>query len=229
MACVSARLGPSCSRRTISSSRSPTPMPCSAETSNSGSKPELVELHRRLARFAHVYLVDHGEDRRFPIARSCATISRSPGTRPCWPSRTSTSRSACVIACLPFLDDELMQRIFGRAEHAARVEQRKSVPRHVTACSITSRVVPGTGVTIARRVDVIRLNSVDLPTLGRPTSTTSGARASATMYGDCRRRDRRHLATNCRQITWTQVVDNRRYGHRRLARFDTVSDSLYDT
>ena len=31
-------------------------------------------------------------------------------------------------------------------------------------------------VTIARRVAVIRLNSVDLPTLGRPTSTTSGAR-----------------------------------------------------
>src|SRR6185503_1844946 len=36
------------------------------------------------------------------------------------------------------------------------------------------RVVPAIGVTIARRVPVIRLKSVDLPTLGRPTRTTEG-------------------------------------------------------
>jgi hypothetical protein len=31
------------------------------------------------------------------------------------------------------------------------------------------------GVTMARREPVMRLKSVDLPTLGRPTSTTAGA------------------------------------------------------
>ena len=41
---------------------------------------------------------------------------------------------------------------------------------------MTSRVVPAIGVTIARRVPVMRLKSVDLPTLGRPTSTTDGGR-----------------------------------------------------
>ena len=51
-----------------------------------------------------------------------------------------------------------------------------SAPRHVAVWSMTSRVVPGTGVTMARRVRVIRLNSVDLPTLGRPINTTSGER-----------------------------------------------------
>ena len=35
-----------------------------------------------------------------------------------------------------------------------------------------SRVVPASGATIARRLPVIRLKSVDFPTFGRPTSTT---------------------------------------------------------
>jgi hypothetical protein len=34
------------------------------------------------------------------------------------------------------------------------------------------------GVTIARREPVTRLNNVDLPTFGRPTSTTVGAPAA---------------------------------------------------
>jgi hypothetical protein len=49
------------------------------------------------------------------------------------------------------------------------------VPCHSAGREFTSRVVPATGVTIARRVLVMRLKSVDLPTLGRPTSTTVGA------------------------------------------------------
>src|SRR5271167_2350737 len=38
-----------------------------------------------------------------------------------------------------------------------------------------SRVIPGSSVTMARRVPVRRLNSVDLPTLGRPTITSDGS------------------------------------------------------
>src|SRR5271155_4713875 len=38
-----------------------------------------------------------------------------------------------------------------------------------------SRVMPGSLVTIERRVPVRRLNSVDLPTLGRPTITIDGS------------------------------------------------------
>ena len=34
--------------------------------------------------------------------------------------------------------------------------------------------MPGSSVTIARRVPVKRLNNVDLPTLGRPTITSDG-------------------------------------------------------
>src|ERR1700733_15648402 len=38
-----------------------------------------------------------------------------------------------------------------------------------------SRVIPGSLVTIERRVPVRRLNSVDFPTLGRPTVTIDGS------------------------------------------------------
>src|SRR6266446_6068046 len=38
-----------------------------------------------------------------------------------------------------------------------------------------SRVIPGSLVTMARRVPVRRLKSVDLPTLGRPTITRDGS------------------------------------------------------
>src|ERR1700690_4338481 len=38
-----------------------------------------------------------------------------------------------------------------------------------------SRVIPGSSVTMARRVPVRRLNSVDLPTFGRPTITSDGS------------------------------------------------------
>src|SRR6266566_1747250 len=38
-----------------------------------------------------------------------------------------------------------------------------------------SRVIPGSLVTIERRVPVSRLKIVDLPTLGRPTITTDGS------------------------------------------------------
>src|SRR5256885_545564 len=41
-----------------------------------------------------------------------------------------------------------------------------------------SRVMPGSLVTIARRVPVKRLKSVDLPTLGRPTMTRDGSRSA---------------------------------------------------
>src|ERR1700736_5821874 len=43
-----------------------------------------------------------------------------------------------------------------------------------------SRVMPGSLVTIERRVPVRRLNRVDLPTLGRPTITRLG---SFSMFG----------------------------------------------
>src|SRR5690348_5013735 len=45
-----------------------------------------------------------------------------------------------------------------------------------------SRVIPGSLVTMERRVPVKRLNSVDLPTLGRPTITKDGSRVVMNLF-----------------------------------------------
>src|SRR6267143_122471 len=45
-----------------------------------------------------------------------------------------------------------------------------------------SRVMPGSLVTMERRVPVKRLKSVDLPTLGRPTITRDGRRADISSW-----------------------------------------------
>src|SRR5262249_18567163 len=60
--------------------------------------------------------------------------------------------------------------------------------RHSAVRSSMSRVVPATGATIDRRVPVMRLKSVDLPTFGRPTSTTAGPSGDLAIeraYIDC--------------------------------------------
>src|SRR5882672_7007359 len=47
---------------------------------------------------------------------------------------------------------------------------------------IRSRVMPGSLVTMERRVPVNRLKSVDLPTLGRPTMTSDGRRSGISSW-----------------------------------------------
>ena len=51
-------------------------------------------------------------------------------------------------------------------------------PCHSAGREITSRVVPAMAVTMERREFVMRLKRVDLPTFGRPTSTTVGPDAA---------------------------------------------------
>src|SRR5881296_1078220 len=48
-----------------------------------------------------------------------------------------------------------------------------------------SRVMPGSLVTMARRVPVKRLKSVDLPTLGRPTITRDGRSSGIGSWAGC--------------------------------------------
>ena len=51
---------------------------------------------------------------------------------------------------------------------------RKRAPAKVASASRRSRVTPGLSSTIASRLPDSRLNSVDLPTLGRPMIATTG-------------------------------------------------------
>src|SRR4029453_1512673 len=129
------------------------------------------------------------------------------------------------MACLPFSTTS-RRRGSSVAPNIPPVSNKvNSVPRHDVACSITSRVVPGTAVTMARRVAVIRLNRVDLPTLGLPTRTTSGARAMTSAddvtWGQTLLRERR-----C-QSGSDAVKQLRCLNSVRPTRFDTVSLSVY--
>ena len=74
-------------------------------------------------------------------------------------------------------DDELVERVLACPEEPAGIDQRKRVPSHSVGWAFVSRVVPAMAVTIAFREPVMRLNSVDLPTFGRPTRTTVGVSA----------------------------------------------------
>src|SRR5512140_2122573 len=50
--------------------------------------------------------------------------------------------------------------------------RRKRRPSYSTGSATRSRVIPGWSNVMARRFRAIRLNSVDFPTFGRPTSAT---------------------------------------------------------
>jgi hypothetical protein len=61
-------------------------------------------------------------------------------------------------------------------------------------------VMPGSLVTIERRVAVKRLNNVDLPTLGRPTITMDG---SLDVMAKRRYMRASNINMFCRLVTWT--------------------------
>ena len=76
-----------------------------------------------------------------------------------------------------------------------------------------SRVIPGSSVTIERRVPVSRLKIVDLPTLGRPTMTTDGS--FSVIDGDTT-----NLKRAAREVLLYPTGDrNRSFTHWPLHRF----------
>jgi hypothetical protein len=164
------RAGPG-KRLTISSSRSPTPSPCSAAISTTGSKPSWKNsTNRPRAR------------RRRSCSRRRARGARPPagggdllvaGTSPSRPSTTNTTMSAVGQGALPLGDDQLVQRILAGAEHPPRIDE---VERHPLPLGRLDDVPgrPGDGGDDGPAGVVMRLKRVDFPTLGRPTSTTVG-------------------------------------------------------
>ena len=110
------------SRSTIASSRSPTPSPCSAAISNTGSNPSSIELERTGARASIVGLVD-GEQRGFAgvadhlgdflVARHQAFAA----------IRHEHKEIGVGDRAAAAFEHERMQRILAGAEHAAGIDQ----------------------------------------------------------------------------------------------------------
>ena len=99
-------------------------------------------------------------------ARSSARSSCGSGSRD--PSSTSSTRSASRCARSARRTPSCSTSSDGRRIPAVSIS-RTGTPSRFTSSSRVSRVVPARGVTIARSRVSSRLNSEDLPTLGRPT------------------------------------------------------------
>ena len=106
---------------------------------------------------------------------SSATSASSTAAAPGPASSTRCRRRSCDLRRMP------------------AVSMKRIGPSSVsTTVSIASRVVPGMSCTTARSSPISRLNSVDLPTFGRPTIATRRDCASARP----RRRPRRSRSTS---------------------------------
>ena len=117
-------------------------------------------------------------------AREHAWRSRGRrGTSPSRPSTTRTRRSASRWRAGPRSSTSACSGSSLAPNMPPVSVSSKCVPCHSTAARSRRASCPGMAVTIARRVPLRRLNSVDLPTFGRPTSTTEGRRFGH-LWGD---------------------------------------------
>ena len=139
-----------------------------------GIEAELIELHRARLRSAIVSLVDGDDHRAIGGARRFGNlpVAGHQALSPVHHQHQQVGRPNRQPASF---EHERVEGIEAGSEHAARVGQLEvhALPLE-QALVMRSLVVPGTGVTMARRLRVSRLKSVDFPTLGRPTSTTAG-------------------------------------------------------
>ena len=161
------------SRSAISPIRSASPSPCSAETAIGLPSPRLYASIAAAAPALPSALFATSMTRR-PWRRSQAAKCASAGVMPLRASMQNSTRSACATACS---DEARMRpyRLSGAASSRPAVSiSRTRRPRSIASASLASRVTPGVSATIARRPPASRLNSVDLPTLGRPAITTTG-------------------------------------------------------
>ena len=133
-----------------------------------------------------------------PPRRSACAISSSSAVTP---SRTSTMKQQTSASVIAICACSRVARVsaaisgaafFGNGTSSPAVSTIvKRFPPHSTTPYRRSRVRPANASTIARRVPVRRLNSVDFPTFGRPTIATT---PTAGAIGSPSSRRRRRVA-----------------------------------
>ena len=108
--------------------------------------------------------------------RSFSAISASSAAIPIRTSTTKRTKSASSIACsdclLTLLSSAVAWLVLGsQPPVSTRVN---SFPAHSISKSLRSRVTPGRSSTMAFLLPISLLTRVDFPTLGRPTTATTG-------------------------------------------------------
>src|SRR5262245_32309724 len=137
-----------------------------------------------------------------PDLRTRSANARSAGVDPARASirnitASATAIAAAVCSCMRPV------RLWGAASSRPAVSMAVKVRSPSRACaSRRSRVTPGRSSTSARRLPTRRLNSVDLPTFGRPTMATVKLMTRAARYGlrSIARRDWGAQSAGCGRI-----------------------------
>ena len=134
-----------------------------------------------------VGLVRRPRSRAPGAVRRIAAASWSAGVMPCFASTTKTMTSASSIASRAWSWTRSSMGSPGRCSRPPVSMTMKRRPFHSATSYSRSRVVRARSSTIAMRSPTTRLNSVLLPTLGRPTKATTG-RPSVVVTRPARRR-----------------------------------------
>ena len=156
----------------IRSIRSSTPIPCCAETITGSGKPS-SRISWRKCSWPGLSALLAATRVGLPDRRRRCAMSRSTGTRPL---RTSSRR---MISCASAMAARVCASMAAREPSSSPPGSSPAVsttvnswPRHSATPYRRSRVSPARSSTIAFRQPIMRLNSVDLPTFGRPTMAT---------------------------------------------------------
>ncbi len=157
---------------TTTSSRSPARRPCRALIGYGSPRPSARNSHRSSSRRSLSALLATTSTVREP-RRSQSAMASSSSVMPTDASTTnrttSASRTAASTCRLTFTSRSLPLGF-----HPPVSMTRNGRPSHSPSSSLRSRVMPGWSSTIAACSPRMRLNSVLLPTLGRPTMATTG-------------------------------------------------------
>ena len=165
------------SRSAISVINSEMPSPCSADTATGSPNPNsnASSTEDRADRPSALFATSSTGR---PCRRSHCAKCRSAGVTPVRASTTNTIRSAVAVAT-PAPSRIRPASDSGAASSSPAVSiSRTCRPRSSASASLRSRVTPGVSATSASRRPASRLNSVLLPTFGRPAITTRGSIAA---------------------------------------------------
>ena len=208
------------SAQTIASSRSPVPRPCDAEIAYVSSQPSEWNSARLELALLVVGLVDDDDDRR----RGAAQDARPPRGRPAsGRSTASTTKRMTSASAMARRACSWTRASIGSSGSSSRPPvstMTKRRPFHSVSPYRRSRVVRARSSTIAERWPTNRLNSVLLPTFGRPTMATTGIAAAARWPRQAAPETtpvRRGLsgARSCGRPAWRPVPARRRRARRR--------------
>src|SRR5439155_7142442 len=137
------------------------------------AEPELVKARWRVSSGRRSALFATSTTGR-SARRRYRAISRSAGWTPCSTSTRNSSASLSAMASSIWVRMARFSASVAPGTRPPVSTSQKGWPFHSARAKWRSRVTPGRSFTIASRPPMMRLNSVDLPTLGRPMMATVG-------------------------------------------------------